>query len=129
MPQNFSRRIFWSESPVFARFDSEIRALMSSSEAPVSAPELAKQLLPQLSPNVRGQKVRTLRSVRSRIAAFLREQRRFGGVRPVRIEGKKAQCWELVDVPSDGASTRTTTTGFEPPISTRQCASHGVTLP
>jgi hypothetical protein len=77
------------------KFDSEIRALMASSEAPLCAPEIAKQLLPQLPPNVRGQKKRTLRSVQNRVMAFLREQRRFGKLRPVRVEGKKAQCWEF----------------------------------
>lgn len=78
------------------KFDGEIRAIMTSSEALLTCPEIARYLHDRITPKV-SRRTWTLRAARNWVSAFLREQRRFGKARPVVSEGKKAQRWELLD--------------------------------
>lgn len=75
--------------------DNEIRAAMASSGELLSAAEIIQRVLAgELPRKDRG--IWTRRAVQNRVYEFIREQRRFGNVRQVRVNGKKGQRWELV---------------------------------
>jgi hypothetical protein len=75
--------------------DAQIRTAMASGDRPLTANEIAAHVFARLAPSHRIRKT-TLRSVRNRVWAFLRNRRRSGNVRPVIVKGEKAQGWQWV---------------------------------
>ena len=78
--------------------DAEILACMASSPTPLTAPEITQRLYDQELRDAKG-RIRTWRAIRNLVFTYMREQRRFGNVRPIRVAGKKAQTWEWLMPP------------------------------